>query len=95
MANKTRKPSKAGRTRKEVDPAFGRKLAELRLAKGWSQSQLAREAGVKVDTIQKWEIGRSLPMFLPMLAICRALGCDPMGFLGPETNISRIPKKIL
>jgi len=31
------------------------KLRELRQKKGWSQEDLAREVGVSLSTIQRWE----------------------------------------
>ena len=31
------------------------KLKELRVKRGWSQEDLAREVGVSLSTIQRWE----------------------------------------
>lgn len=37
------------------------KLKELRRRKGWSQEDLAREVGVSLSTIQRWEARRASP----------------------------------
>jgi len=40
-----------------IDTALGRRIRALRLAKGVSQSALARRLGVQVQQIQKYEKG--------------------------------------
>ena len=34
---------------------FGDKLKELRKKKGWAQEDVAREIGVSLSTVQRWE----------------------------------------
>ena len=40
---------------------FGEKIKNARLAKGFSQSALARESGISLRTIQNYELGARLP----------------------------------
>ena len=42
----------------------GNKLSNLRKLKSWSQEQLARELGVSLNTVQRWESGRNKPSAL-------------------------------
>lgn len=53
---------------------FGRRLAELREAKGLSQAQLAEAAGCHRITVSKMERGEQEPAWPLVLAICAALG---------------------
>ena len=34
---------------------FKEKVKELRVKKGWAQEDLAREVGVSLSTVQRWE----------------------------------------
>jgi transcriptional regulator with XRE-family HTH domain len=52
---------------------LGRRLARNRLARNWTQDDLAREAGVGPATVQRLEGGRSVQM-RSMIRIMRALG---------------------
>ncbi len=55
----------------------GSKLKEARLARGWSQAELARRAGVSKDTITRLDRADYEPRWtyvLPKLAA--ALGCE-------------------
>jgi transcriptional regulator with XRE-family HTH domain len=40
------------------------RLKKLRKLKGWSQEQVARELGVSLNTVQRWESGRNKPSAL-------------------------------
>ena len=40
---------------------FGEKIKNARLAKGFSQSALARESGISLRTIQNYELGARMP----------------------------------
>jgi len=53
---------------------FAEKLRELRLAKGWSQKQLAEKAGASQQGLAKWESGERQPDFSSVVKLCRALG---------------------
>lgn len=41
--------------------AFGRQIAAARALAGWSQSRLAKEAGLHVNAVRYWEAHRHIP----------------------------------
>jgi transcriptional regulator with XRE-family HTH domain len=47
-------------------------LKHLRKSKGWSQEALARNLGVSLNTVQRWEMGKNKPSQLAIEKI-RAL----------------------
>ena len=42
------------------------KIKECRNLKGWSQENLARHLGVSLQTVHRWETGRTIPSPLAM-----------------------------
>lgn len=56
---------------------FGKRLYSLILARGWNQSDLAREAGLNRDAISTYVRGRTLPTPQNRDAMARALGVEP------------------
>lgn len=54
--------------------AFARRLYNLILAKGWSQSELARRSGLQRDRISTYVRGQTLPTPQNAAAIAQALG---------------------
>lgn len=55
-------------------------IQRYRFAKGWTQSELAGQVGVSVNTVQAWERGaRIRPRNLTRLAHC--LGVEPLQLL--------------
>jgi transcriptional regulator with XRE-family HTH domain len=59
---------------------FGARLQELRLARGWSQADLAQNAGVNVWAVRQWEGGRSDPGWTSVVALADALGVSTEAF---------------
>jgi putative transcriptional regulator len=53
---------------------ISRKIKQIRIAKGMSQEQLARELGVALNTVQRWESGKTHPSPLAMERILNKLG---------------------
>ena len=49
-------------------------LRQLRRLKGWTQRELARQAGVTEQTVVRLESGRGVPRVSTMRAIAEALG---------------------
>ncbi len=45
---------------------FSDKLKHCRSRLGWSQEQLARNVGVSLNTVQRWEAGKTKPSPLAM-----------------------------
>src|SRR3954470_23634358 len=59
---------------------FGGRLQELRLARGWSQRDLAQKAGVKVWAVRVWESGKHDPGWTSVVALADALGVSTEAF---------------
>ena len=51
-------------------------IAELRRAKGVTQSVVARRVGRELTTIRNWEKGRNLVKVVDAERICKVLGCN-------------------
>ena len=71
--------------RKEaVYKLFGETLLHARLDAGMSQESVAFELGLSVNTIYKWEHGKSQPDICQLLGLFATLDLDPMDYM-PET----------
>jgi transcriptional regulator with XRE-family HTH domain len=53
---------------------FGRRLYQMMLARGWNQSELARQAGLPRDSISTYVRGVALPTPKSLQALATALG---------------------
>ncbi|NKD45373.1 helix-turn-helix transcriptional regulator [Haematospirillum jordaniae] len=53
---------------------FGKRLYRLMLAKGWHQSELARQAGVPRDAVSVYIRGKSLPTPVNLQKLADAIG---------------------
>ncbi|MDK4730512.1 helix-turn-helix domain-containing protein [Rhizobium phaseoli] len=53
---------------------FGKRLYNLMLAKGWTQSELARQSDLPRDSISVYVRGKSLPTPGSLSALAKALG---------------------
>jgi transcriptional regulator with XRE-family HTH domain len=42
-------------------PPISEDLKYFRKAKGWTQEELARRLGVTLNTVQRWEMGKTKP----------------------------------
>ena len=42
-------------------PQLADKIRQYRVLKGWTQEQLARNIGVSLNTVQRWESGKTHP----------------------------------
>lgn len=51
-------------------------LAELRIAAGLTQNQLAAAMGVNRTAISKWETGKALPRTDKLKSLAKALNCS-------------------
>lgn len=56
---------------------FGKRLYKLMLAKGWHQSELARQADVARDAVSTYIRGKSLPTPVNLQALANALDVAP------------------
>ncbi len=53
---------------------FGRRLYRAILEKGWTQSELARQAGILRDSVSTYIRGRNMPDAVNLKKIAKALG---------------------
>ncbi|MGF7007185.1 helix-turn-helix domain-containing protein [Aminobacter sp. BE322] len=60
-----------------VKQEFGKRLYALMLAKGWNQSELARQSELPRDSISVYVRGKSLPTPLSLQKLSAALGVEP------------------
>ncbi|MFB3890669.1 MAG: helix-turn-helix transcriptional regulator [Phycisphaerae bacterium] len=59
--------------REAINVSIARDLAEARIRRGWTQTELARRAGVRLETISRIESGKHVPRQETLLKIERAL----------------------
>lgn len=55
---------------------FSRRLKLLRIGRGLSQAHLAALAGVSQSTVNKWELGLSIPSLDKAYEVAESLGCS-------------------
>ena len=48
-------------------------IRQYRILKGWTQEQLARNIGVSLNTVQRWELGKNMPSPLAMEKLQKVL----------------------
>jgi len=65
----------------------GRRIRELREARGWSQEQLAEAADLHENYISRLETGRQEPGFFVLLRLCRAFEITPAQLLDESPSL--------
>lgn len=82
-------PMKAGADRATVVAEFAKRVQHRMVAKGWNQSDLARQASVHLtekagkrknmgrDSVSHYVRGENLPTPAHLYALAKALGCEP------------------
>lgn len=55
---------------------LGRRVRELREQRNWSQTQLAREAGMTQSAVARFEAGGTVPTIPVLGRLARALGAE-------------------
>ncbi len=73
----------------KAETGFGRRLKELREARGLSQDGLAKLANLAVSGVSKLEQGVAEPHWPTVVSLAEALGCTPSDFL----PVKRLPRK--
>ena len=63
---------------------IGKTIKELRLEKGFTQSQLAKMLFVSQDTISLWELDKSVPDVNAVITLCQIFGVSADYLLGLE-----------
>ena len=63
---------------RHMDETFAKRLKKIRLAKGWTQDELARKIGTVQSVISDWERGRCEPGIARFLMLQSVFGvsCD-------------------
>jgi transcriptional regulator with XRE-family HTH domain len=83
-------PCSHGPDPRRVARSVGRRVAELRAAKGWTQEQLAELLSVSVERIQRVERGANLTI-ASLCQLAGALGCDVAAlFEAPLSMVSPV-----
>ena len=59
---------------------FAERLRELRMAKGLSQMQLAKELHISQSAIAKWELGKTEPTASAIIAIANYFN-EPIDYI--------------
>lgn len=52
-------------------------LRDLRVARGWTQPQLAKRVGASVRSVKSWEAGESRPLPVYAARLARTFGVFP------------------
>lgn len=68
---------------------FAERLRRARDELGFTQAELAAEAGVKRSTLNNWEQGRSYPEVTQLVSLCKSLGVDTEYILGLESDLNK------
>lgn len=67
------------------------RLKLLRSSKGMKQADLAEAAGMEINTISRYELGKQMPGIEHLLSIAKALGVSPMDILPPaDSQVQRL-----
>jgi transcriptional regulator with XRE-family HTH domain len=69
--------------KRPIDPTIGRRLAAIRLRRGWTQKQLAGAVGVTTLIIKRYEHGRTAISAGRLLQLAEALDCRAADILAP------------
>ena len=65
---------------------LGATVRGLREAKGWSQTQLAREAGMTQSAVARFEAGGTIPTLAVLQRLARALDADLVVQVSPTAT---------
>jgi ribosome-binding protein aMBF1 (putative translation factor) len=67
---------------------LGAAVRRLREAKGWSQTQLARSAGMTQSAVARFEAGGSIPTLPVLQRLARALDADLVVHVAPHSDVA-------
>lgn len=78
----------------ERNKRIGERIREKRLEMGLSQSALAQELGVSMQSVSLWENGKTMIGSSSVVAIAKKLKCDIYWLLGEPTQEEKNKKDI-
>ncbi len=67
----------------QVVREIGRRIAELRAEKGWSQARFAEVLGIALQNLQRMEQGRQNFTVRTLVKVARKLDCAPRDLWAP------------
>ena len=73
---------------------FGEKLTKLRKARGWTQEELAEQAGVSRQSLSKWESDAALPDTARVIILCDLFGVTADYLLRDKPQESTPPQDL-
>ncbi|HEX7151677.1 MAG TPA: helix-turn-helix transcriptional regulator [Thermoanaerobaculia bacterium] len=78
-----RMPPRTEESRTKESISFGKRVRELRTARGWTQEHLAEESGMNWLQVGHIERGASDPKLSTIIRLAKALGVKPGELLDP------------
>ncbi len=72
--------------------AIGRRIAEVRMAKGWSQAKLAEALDIALQGVQRMEQGRANFTVRTLVNVASKLGCTARDFWDSPASSSERPR---
>lgn len=82
MEQKPKAPNSKSDETNKLNRQFGERLRQLRVSKGYTQTQLATLVGRRQAVVSSWEVGNSAPDLGTLFTISKALG-EPVTRLLP------------
>lgn len=82
MEQELKAPNRKSDETNKLNRQFGERLRQLRMAKGYSQTQLAHLVGRKQGAVSSWELGNSAPELGDLFKLSKAIG-EPITRLLP------------
>jgi len=70
--------------------SFANEPQGLRRARGLSQTELAKRAGISIDSLRNWEQGRVLPRIDAAHRLARALGVSLDGLVDSDDDAGAV-----
>lgn len=67
---------------------LGAAVRELRLARGWSQAELASAAGMTQSAVARFEAGGTVPTLVVLGRVARALDADLTVRVAPRPHVA-------
>ncbi len=69
----------------------GAAIRKMRLAKGWTLTEMADQTGIPVSTLSRVELGQNALNYDKLVRLCRALEVDIQGLVTREGEATSIP----